>query len=74
MSPFDARTTQATTAATQLTHKFKMAAKIRLRADPAARADQLEAINAPILQRRRLASIQAIASDLAAKHNLPPAE
>jgi hypothetical protein len=63
MSPLDARIIQATVAATKLTHLLKMSAKIRLRADPAARAAQLEALNAPVTQRRRLASINAIALD-----------
>jgi hypothetical protein len=59
----------ADVAATQAAHKAKMAAKAALRADPAARAARLETINAPVIQRRRLATITAAAGDLATKHN-----
>ena len=58
---------QARAADAWAAHNVKMAAKAAMRADPAARAAKIAAINAPILQRHRTANLTALAAELAAR-------
>jgi hypothetical protein len=60
-------------AATRTAHLVKIAAKLRRNADPQARAQAIDDINAPIVERRRMASLQALVLDIAHKKGLPPA-
>jgi hypothetical protein len=53
-------------------HLVKVSAKLRRNADPQARAQAIDDLNAPIIQARRMASLQAIAIDIGHKKGLPP--
>jgi hypothetical protein len=64
MSPHDAQAAHAAAIATRAAHKSRQAAKAARNANPAARAAALEAINAPVLQ-RRMASGGSIAFEQA---------
>jgi hypothetical protein len=61
-------------AAPQAVHKERTTLKAALRADPAARAAKLAAINEPIPEARRLATLNALAADITAKHGCTVAE
>ncbi len=59
--------TASAAASRKAAHRQRMAAKAALRADPTSRAVALEQINAPIIERRRMAFLQSLALDIAAK-------
>ncbi len=54
-------------------HRMKMTAEKALRADPVASTAKLQALNAPVLQRRQMPSVAAVASGLATKQDREPA-
>ncbi len=65
--------TSSGAASAKTAHKQRQAAKAALRADPAARAAALEQLNAPIVQKHRMAFLQSLALDLAAEKTSPRA-
>ena len=55
-------------------HRMKMTAEKALRADPVASTATLQTLNAPVLQRRQMPSVAAVASGLATKQDREPAD
>ncbi len=66
--------TAAGAAKAQAAHRARMSAKAALRAEPAARAAALDALNSSIIERRRMASLRALSLDIADKKKCTPAE
>ncbi len=54
-------------------HRIKMTAEKALHADPVASTAKLQALNAPVLQRRQMPSVAAVVLGLATKQDREPA-